>query len=279
MRPYVRITSGTKRTGGQKSLDLSRGYPVSKGKPIFQPTSVKFGVGRRNTPTVRVKVVPSNYEWKEHFKQRLREEDPRALAELHRLRTEYERILKQGRGTLVIPKDVPMTLGQSTWLTIGGKFVVLALRSSKVRSYPGFYHMIGGIPFSAKPRRATNKMLRQNTREEIEDELGVRVNKVSLKKPLGVHLTLERDGVGLNVIQSALVNVNPGRFIREHFSMIDPRDSTKGYVLKNEPKEGWEATHFVLIPNNLIELRAFYLKNRGKMTPLLDYIMKQMVMG
>ncbi|MDZ4256546.1 MAG: hypothetical protein U1C71_02985, partial [archaeon] len=95
-------------------------------------------------------MIPSNYEWIINFLKRLREKEPKALADVKRIRDDYQRIVARGHGVLAIPEHVPITFGQSTWLTIGEKYIVLALRSEKVRTYPGYYHMIGGVPFHAK---------------------------------------------------------------------------------------------------------------------------------
>lgn len=277
MKAHVQITSGAKRTSGIKTLDISRGYPISKGKPNFQATSVRFEHGREGVPSIRVKVIPSNYEYKINFQQRLRENDPVACKELARLKKEYADILERGHGTLVIPKHIPVLLGQSTWLVIGGKFVVLAMRSQKVGARPGVYHMVGGVPFHTKPRRASIGLVRENVREELREEMGVNNKKISLGKPMGVHLTLEKEGVGLNVVQPVRMNMDARTFIRNTFAAIDLHDLAKGYVLKRKAKDGWEATNFVLVPNTRAGLHAFYLKNKEKLTPVLTNIFETLL--
>lgn len=278
-RQLVKVTSRGRRTSGRKSLTYTKeGWPlVKKGNPIFRPTGVTWYTNERGKPAVRVVTEPSNYEKKVAFHKRLATDVP-LQEEVAQLERQYERIRREGKGTLHIPARMPVTVGTSVLISLGGKYLVFPLRSEKVRAYPGMYHFVGGVPFHPDRRKATDKLVRANVREELESEFGVKGKKVKLGNPFNVHFSFERAGMGLNIVQPAHVELNsPDAFLAQHFVAIDPRDPTKGFLLKKGAAEGWESKHFAVIPNTREGVQAFYARNKGKMTPVLEDTLRQML--
>ncbi|MEK6970204.1 MAG: hypothetical protein AABW68_00725 [archaeon] len=269
-----------KTVRGPKRIRVSiegEGIPVSKGKPIFQPTAIHFGVDARGRPSVSARMMPSNYELNVRLRQELGNENPQLVQTVKRLKLQYEYIQKTRKGSLVIPPNIPMTAGQMP-LVFLGKYLVLTLRSPHVRAYPGFFHSPGGVPFHPVPRRASLSLYKGNVKGEIESEMGVSQKKLRLGKPMGVHLTFEHAGMGFNLIQPVTIRTSdPIGFVRKQFRLANPSKPEEGYLLRKAAKEGWETTHFALVPNSPAELQRFYNSNKEKMTPVLRFAFQQLI--
>lgn len=275
----IQITSRGRRTSGRSwQTTAPEGFRhAKKGNPIFRPTAITWYVDGRGNPAIRVVAAPSNYERRIAFHKRLAS-DAQLQAEVATLEKQYQRIRREGKGSLQIPSHMPVTIGTANIVSIGEKYLVFPLRSEKVSAYPGLYHFIGGVPSSPSRRAATNKLIRQNVREEIDKEFGVHGKKIKLGKPLDVHFSFRRAGTGFNILHSVEIKTtNPDGFLSNHLAPIDPKDHSKGFTLRKDVSEKWEAKHFAVIPNTQEGVANFLRQNARKMTPILRDILRKMV--
>lgn len=256
-RTRVNVTS-SRRAGKQNSL--------------FGVRSIRFGGAHSNQ--IHVRASPTNYE--KYVEARRNLQNFEGKNALQRFREEYRRA-KQRKETITIPRNIPLPIGVALMVSIGGKFLVFAQRSNKVRTYPGKFHTIGGMA-ETKGARLSDKQIRKTARSELETELGIRGRKVKLGERLGINTDLNEQGLGINVFQEATVDtVSPTAFISKHFVPLDPKRPERGFVLRREAGEAWEASRFVIIPQTKQGVQKFSRGHGSRMTPGLKFALRKLL--